>query len=69
MELQESRPEAERVVVLNDVYAPDPLEEESEQEFKRISEQTISILSGYSNAVYKWSQRSQPEFSGLWQVH
>ncbi|OGA51689.1 MAG: hypothetical protein A3F74_06570 [Betaproteobacteria bacterium RIFCSPLOWO2_12_FULL_62_58] len=67
MELQESRPEAERVVVLNDVYAPDPLEEESEQEFKRISEQTISILSGYSNAVYKWSQRGQPEFSGLWQ--
>lgn len=69
MELQESRPEAERVVVLNDVYSPDPLEEESEEEFKRISEQTISILSGYSNSIYKWSQRSQPDFAGLWQVH
>ena len=36
---------------------------------EQLSEQTISILSGYSNLIYKWSQRSQPDFSGLWQVH
>lgn len=69
MELQESRPEAERVVVLNDVYSPDPLEEEGEEEFKRVSEQTISILRGYSSAIYRWSERSEPAFAGLWQVH
>ena len=57
------------MVVLNDVYSPDPLEEEGEEEFKRVSEQTVSILRGYSNAIYRWSERNQPGFSGLWQVH
>lgn len=26
-------------------------------------------VSGYSNAIYKWSRRDKPELAGLWQVH
>jgi hypothetical protein len=66
LELRESRSEAERVVVLNDVRTPDPIEEETEEEFRRISDQTITILRGYSTDVYRWSERSQPHFERLW---
>jgi hypothetical protein len=66
MELKEARPEAERVVVLNDVRPPDPLEEEGEGEFRRVSDQTVAILRGYSNAVYRWSEREAPQFQKLW---
>ena len=67
MELKESRPDAERVVLLNDVRAPDPLEEEGEEEFRRISDQTVAILSGYSSNIYRWSEREAPQFRHLWQ--
>ena len=67
MELREARPESERVVVLNDVRAPDPLEEQGEEEFKRVSEQTVAILRGYSSAIYRWSERETPQFKHLWQ--
>jgi hypothetical protein len=67
LELQETRPQAQRVVVLNDVRAPDPLAEESEEEFRRVSEQTVAILRGYSNATYRWSERESSQFSHLWQ--
>jgi hypothetical protein len=66
LELQESRPEAQRVVVLNDVRSPDPLSEESAEEFRRVSEQTVAILRGYSNAIYRWSERQNPRFENLW---
>jgi hypothetical protein len=66
LELRESRPESERVVVLNDVRTPDPLEEEADEEFRRISDQTITILRGYSTDVYRWSERSQSHFERLW---
>lgn len=67
MELQEARPESERVVVLNDIRSPDPLEEEGEEEFRRVSEQTVAILRGYSSAIYRWSERESPQFKHLWQ--
>jgi|GEM_PF-1830528 len=67
LELQETRPQAERVVVLNDVRPPDPLAEESEEEFRRVSDQTIAILRGYSSAIYRWSERENPAFHRLWQ--
>jgi hypothetical protein len=67
MELQEARPESERVVVLNDIRAPDPLEEQGEEEFRRVSEQTVAILRGYSSAVYRWSERESLPFKHLWQ--
>lgn len=66
LELQEARPQAQRVVVLNDVRPPDPLAEESEEEFRRVSEQTIAILRGYSSAIYRWSERETPQFEKLW---
>ena len=47
LELQEARPQAQRVVVLNDLRARDPLAEETEEEFRKVSEQTIAILSAY----------------------
>lgn len=66
MELQETRPEADRVVVLNDVRTPDPLAEEEEEAFRNVSEQTVAILRGYSTAVYRWSERETPQFRHLW---
>lgn len=66
LELREARPEADRVVVINDVRTPDPLEEESEEEFRRVSDQTIAILKGYSTGVYRWSERAAPQFRSLW---
>jgi hypothetical protein len=59
------RPQAQRVVVLNDVRAPDPLAQESEEEFRRV-EQTVAILRGYGNAIYRWSERETPQFRHLW---
>lgn len=66
LELQEARPQAERVVVINDMRPPDPLLEESEEESRRISEQTISILRGYSSKIYRWSERDNRQFQSLW---
>jgi len=66
LELREARPEAERIVILNDLRAPDPLENNDEDEQRRVSEQTISILQGYSSAVYRWSERDATQFSKLW---
>jgi hypothetical protein len=68
MELREARPDADRIVLLNDVRAPDPLAEETEDEFRRISEQTDAILRGYSTDIYKWSERESPRFGELWQM-
>ena len=67
MELRESRPESDRVVLINDMRTPDPLGEENEQEFRRVSEQTVAILRGYSTAIYRWSEREASQFSHLWQ--
>jgi hypothetical protein len=66
MELRDARPDAERVVILNDVRPPDPLETADEEEQRRVSEQTVSILRGYSSAVYRWSERDAASFSRLW---
>lgn len=66
MELQEARPQAERVVVLNDIRTPDPLAEETEEEFRKVSEQTIAILRGYSTGIFRWSERENPSFGKLW---
>jgi Domain of unknown function DUF1828/Domain of unknown function DUF1829 len=66
MELRDVRPEAERIVLLNDVRPTDSLVQETEEEFRRVSEQTISILRGYSTDIYRWSERESPTFSHLW---
>ena len=66
MELKEARPAAQRVVVLNDIRYPDPLGEETEESFRQVSDQTVAILHGYSDAIYRWSQRDLPIFGKLW---
>lgn len=68
MELREARPNAERVVVLNDTRTPDPLEGETVAEARRVSEQVIAILRGYSSDVVRWSERGEPQFRRLWQA-
>jgi hypothetical protein len=69
LELQEARPQAQRVVVLNDLRARDALAEETEEEFRKVSEQTIAILRGYSTAIYRWSERETPQFTNLWRAN
>ena len=69
MELKDVRPASQRVVVLNDVRSPDPLVEESEESFRQVSDQTIAILRGYSDAIYRWSERDNPEFTHLWALN
>ncbi len=64
MEILQTRPEGERVVVVNDTL-PEPSEEGGDQ-IRRMSEQTVNILSGYSTRIYRWSEREKPDFSQLW---
>lgn len=66
MELKEARPASNRIVVLNDVRLPDPLEEETEESFRQVSDQTVAILQGYSDTIYRWSQRDTAQFGRLW---
>jgi len=65
-DIRDARPDAEKIVILNDVRSRDAFGEESEEEFKRISEQTTAILSGYSNSIFRWSDRNTKQFAGLW---
>ena len=69
MELKETRPAAQRAVVLNDIRSADPLTDESEETFRRVSDQTVAILRGYSDTIYRWSQRDTADFSRLWSAH
>lgn len=62
IEIREVRPSAERVIVLNDESVIEG------QEVRRVSEQTEAILRGYSTAVYRWSERNEPSFDGLWRA-
>lgn len=65
-DIRDVRPEAEKIVILNDVRSRDAFSEESEEEFKKISEQTLAILGGYSDSVFMWSQRNKKNFSDIW---
>lgn len=64
MEVEQTRPEGERVVVVNDTI-PEPAEDGGDQ-VRRMSEQTINILNGYSTRIFRWSERGDSEFSQLW---
>lgn len=62
IEIQESRPTSERVVLVNDVSSVEG------EEIKKVSDQTVSILEGYSSAVYQWSQRESSAFERFWRA-
>lgn len=66
MELKETRPNAERVVLLNDVQLPDSLDDDAEAGMgstKSVSEQSVAILQSYSTRVIRWSARNDAAFS------
>ena len=56
MEVQATRPESKRVVLINDkVAAVADVSEEDEPQTRRISDQAQAILLAYSNSVLRWS--------------
>ncbi len=63
-ELMDSRPDSQRVVLVNDLQGDGMFSGKEEE--RKISEQTMSILSAYSDSVYSWSRHDQPEFKKLW---
>lgn len=62
MELRETRPESQRVVILNDTNLPDPLGDGDDVRSKNISDQTSAILRTYSDHVLPWSAHNDPSF-------
>lgn len=62
IDLQDSQPEAERIVLINDLTS-DPASEEDGRPLhaKAIAENVISILKGYSNKIYSWSDAVNDE--------
>jgi hypothetical protein len=66
MELKDTRPQAERLVLVNDMQLPDALEDGQEavahMHSKSISEQAVAILQTYSTGVMRWSARNDASF-------
>ena len=62
MELRETRPESQRVVLLNDTALPDPLGEDGEIASKEVSDKAAAVLQTYSHSVLRWSARNDPAF-------
>jgi len=56
VDLQESQPDAERVVLMNDVLGAGDESGEMAVGKKPISENILSILKGYSNQIYSWNE-------------
>ena len=68
MELKETRPAAERVILLNDVQLPDVLDDDDDAgvgNAKSVSEQSVAILQSYSTHVMRWSARNDAEFQKM----
>jgi hypothetical protein len=62
MELRDTRPESQRVVLLNDTSIPDAFSDDSEPQSRNVSEQTTAILKAYSDKVLTWSARNDDQF-------
>ena len=62
IEIEQVRPTSERVILLND-----QLQDENGGG-RSVSDQTVSILKGYSTGIYRWSERNEPSFSSLWEA-
>jgi hypothetical protein len=65
MDISEVRPHAEKVVVMKDTLSSgtDP---QAEEEQRKVSDQTLAILSGYCDRVFRWSEREESSFNELW---
>ena len=66
LDIGDSRPGAEKIVLINDVRSPDAFAEEEEDEERGVSDKALAILRAYSDRVYLWSERQKPEFRSLW---
>jgi hypothetical protein len=62
IELKETRPQSERIVVVNDTSFPDSFSEESEESVRHISQPASAILNAYSTAVLPWTARNDASF-------
>ena len=62
IEISKVRPEAERVILINDETSGE------KDDLRSISQQTESILQGYSTEMYKWSNRNNPKFEKFWRA-
>jgi hypothetical protein len=64
IELRDTRPTAERLVLLNDTQLPDPLgdDEGPVAVGRSVSDQTTAILQTYSHKVLRWSAKNDPAF-------
>lgn len=63
MELRETRPLSQRVVLLNDTALPDAFSDEDDGNLRQISQQSIGILSAYSDKVLRWSAHNDDQFA------
>lgn len=58
IDIKDTRAESDRVVLLNDLYMPDPFEGNAREQ-RQVSEQTVGILQAYSNQVLRWSDQDR----------
>ena len=59
MEVQNTRPESQRLVLVNDIGTVEsPASDDEEPQPRHISDQSQAILQAYSHAVLKWSDAS-----------
>lgn len=63
MELRDTRPQSQRIVVVNDTMIPDALSDDDDSSSRQMSQQGTAILSAYSNKVLTWSARNEAQFS------
>jgi hypothetical protein len=62
MELRETRPHSQRVVLVNDAAPSDALSDEEEGSLRHMSQQSTAILSAYSDRVLRWSAHNEEQF-------
>jgi hypothetical protein len=62
MELKETRPASERVVLLNDLAIPEAFSDEDSSTMRQVSQQSLAILHAYSNRTLTWSARNDEQF-------
>jgi hypothetical protein len=65
IDLQEAQPDAQRIVLLNDLATADSADDEQlAVKPKLVNENVTSILKGYSNKIYSWSAATNdPDFA------
>ncbi len=63
MELRDTRPDSQRLVLLNDMALPDAFLDDDDGNMRQISQQSTAILSAYSDKVLRWSAHNDAQFA------